>query len=65
MRRSWRGEEKREEGEVKRGRKGADTEEGEGRSKRRNKKKQRMGDGRCYSVYMFLILVNKALWPMR
>ena len=21
-------------------------------------------DGRCYFVYMFLILVNKALWPI-
>ena len=25
---------------------------------------QNQCDGRCYSVYMFLILVNKALWPI-
>ena len=23
-----------------------------------------MPDGRCYSVYVFLILVNETLWPI-
>ena len=27
-------------------------------------RQKRGDDGRCYSVYMFLILVNKALWPI-
>ena len=27
-------------------------------------RQKRGDDGRCYSVYVFLILVNKALWPI-